>query len=637
MNYIKAAAVSPELRVADVAYNTKEILHIVHRRLSDDVRAVLFPELSLTGYTPADLFFTEDLLHASEEALRLIAEETKELDLILVVGLPLRHRNRLFNTAAVLHQGKVLGVVPKQHLPNYNEFYESRWFTAYDKSHGNEIHLKGFGTVPFGPLVFESDAFTFGVEICEDLFAAIPPSASLSLQGAEIVFNLSASNELVGKKEFRRSLVNMTSAKNIGAYVYASSGPNESTTDLVFSGHLLISEYGTLLKENKRFSFESDLLEAFIDVSRIRGERLKNTTFQREAYQASQEALRVRFSQEQKPIKNFDREIDPHPFVPKAESERIERAREILAIQSHGLIKRLKHIGLNKTVLGISGGLDSTLALLVIVKAYQVLNLPLKNIITVTMPGFGTTDRTYQNALSLCRELGTDLREISIVKASLQHFEDIGHDPSVHDATYENVQARERTQILMDIANKEGGIVIGTGDLSELALGWCTYNGDQMSMYSVNGSIPKTLVRYLVKYFYEVEFHGELSRILKDILETPVSPELLPKGDQDELLQKTEDLVGPYELHDFFLYHFMKYGAGVEKILFMAEHAFQEKYDKETIRKWLKVFIRRFHTQQFKRSAMPDGPKVGSISLSPRGDLRMPSDAAYGTFTKHLD
>lgn len=637
MNYIKAAAVSPELRVADVAYNTKEILKIVHHGLSEDVKIVLFPELCLTGYTPADLFFTEDLLNTSEKALTEITENTRDLDVILIVGLPLRHKNRLFNTGAVLHRGKVLGIVPKQHLPNYNEFYESRWFTAYDNSHGKEIDVRGFGRVPFGHLIFESTLFTFGVEVCEDLFAAIPPSAGLSLQGAEMIFNLSASNELVGKKEFRRNLVNLASARNIGAYVYASSGPNESTTDLVFSGHLLFSEYGTLLKENERFSFESDVLESFIDVDRIRGERLKNTTFQREAFPAEKEATRIRFSLENTPIRNFDRVIDPHPFVPKKESERIERAKEILSIQSHGLVKRLKHVGLKKTVLGISGGLDSTLALLVIVKAYQILGLPLQNIITVTMPGFGTTDRTYQNALSLCRELGTDLREISIVKASLQHFEDIGHDPSVHDATYENVQARERTQILMDIANKEGGLVIGTGDLSELALGWCTYNGDQMSMYSVNGSVPKTLVRYLVKYFYEVEFTGNLSAILKDILETPVSPELLPKGDHDELLQKTEDLVGPYELHDFFLYHFMKYGAGVEKILFMAEHAFRGIYDKETILKWLRVFVRRFHTQQFKRSAMPDGPKVGSISLSPRGDLRMPSDASFETFTNLLD
>lgn len=637
MNYMKTAMVSPELKVADVAYNTTEILHTIHHRISDEVKTVLFPELSITGYTPADLFFTEDLLNSSEDALFQIADQTKNLDLIIIVGLPLRHRNRLFNVGAVLHQGRLLGVVPKQHLPNYNEFYESRWFTAYDNSHGNEVFVKGFGHVPFGHLIFESSSYTFGIEICEDLFAAIPPSASLSLQGAEIIFNLSASNELVGKKEFRRNLVNLTSAKNIGAYVYASSGPNESTTDLVFSGHLLCSEYGTLLKENQRYSFETDVLEAFIDVNRIRGERLKNTTFQREAHQVSQEAIRIRFMQNEAPIKNFDRYIDPHPFVPQDESERILRAREILSIQSHGLIKRLKHVGMQKTVLGISGGLDSTLALLVIVKAYQKLNLPMNNIITVTMPGFGTTDRTYQNALALCRELGTDLREISITKASLQHFEDIGHDPAVHDATYENVQARERTQILMDIANKEGGIVIGTGDLSELALGWCTYNGDQMSMYSVNGSVPKTLVRYLVKYFYEVEFTGELSRILKDILETPVSPELLPKGENDELLQKTEDLVGPYELHDFFLYHFMKYGAGVEKILFMAEHAFKDIYDQETIKKWLKVFIRRFHTQQFKRSAMPDGPKVGSISLSPRGDLRMPSDASSAIFTKLLD
>lgn len=637
MDYIKVAAVSPKIKVADVTFNTEQILNVIKKEVSADVKTILFPELSLTGYTPADLFFTEDLLNASEKALLEVAECTKMTDTVIILGLPLRHRNRLYNAAAVLHKGLLLGIVPKLHLPNYNEFYESRWFASYDKSHGTEITIQGFGKVPFGHLIFESPGYTFGIEICEDLFAAIPPSASLSLQGAELIFNLSASNELVGKKEFRKNLVNMASAKNIGAYVYASSGPNESTTDLVFSGHLLISEYGTLLRENQRFSLENDVLECFLDLSRIRGERLKNTTFQREMHHPDMDAVRVPFSQEIGTIKNFDRYIDPHPFVPKKETERIERAREILTIQSHGLVKRFLHVGMKKAVIGISGGLDSTLALLVIVKAFKVLGFPMKNIITVTMPGFGTTDRTYQNALSLCRELGTDLREISIVKASLQHFEDIGHDPLVHDATYENVQARERTQILMDIANKESGLVVGTGDLSELALGWCTYNGDQMSMYSVNGSVPKTLVRYLVKYFYEVEFEGYLSDILKDILETPVSPELLPKGDNDELLQKTEDLVGPYELHDFFLYHFMRYGAGVEKILFMAEHAFSDVYDRETILKWLKVFVRRFHTQQFKRSAMPDGPKVGSISLSPRGDLRMPSDASFSSFIKLLE
>jgi len=639
MDYVKLAAVSPELRIADVAYNREEIIRLVREETSidEDLQGMVFPELALTAYTAGDLFFSKDLLDAAMKSLKIIAEETANIPCILILGLPLRHKGKLYNCAAVLLQGKLLGVVPKVHLPNYNEFYEARWFTSYEKSHGNRLFVEGFGEVPFGHLIFESAFFRFGVEICEDLFAALPPSTSLSIQGAEIVFNLSASNELVGKYQYRKNLVNMASAKNIGAYVYASAGPLESTTDVVFSGHLMISEYGKMLKENQRFATSSEVIKAYVDLGRIQGERLRNTTFQKEQPLAAHEAELVSFKGVEGTVKSFDRILDPHPFVPSDPLVRKERAKEILAIQSHGLFKRLHHLNLKKTVIGISGGLDSTLALLVIVKTYQLMNLPLENIITITMPGFGTTDRTYQNALTLCRELGTDLREISIVEASFQHFKDIGHSKDVHDATYENVQARERTQILMDVANKEGAIVIGTGDLSELALGWCTYNGDQMSMYSVNGSIPKTLVRYLVKYFYEEEFQGPIAEVLEDILMTPVSPELLPKGDQDELLQKTEDLVGPYELHDFFLYHYMKYGASFQKILFMAVHAFQGHYEEAVIKKWLKVFIRRFYSQQFKRSAMPDGPKVGSISLSPRGDLRMPSDASFATFMNILD
>lgn len=639
MDYVKLAAVSPELRVADVAYNREEIIRLVREETTndEDLQGMVFPELALTAYTAGDLFFSKDLLDAAVSALKVIAEETANIPCLLILGLPLRHKGKLYNCAAVLFQGKLLGVVPKVHLPNYNEFYEARWFTSYEKSHGHRLFVEGFGEVPFGHLIFESAFFRFGVEICEDLFAALPPSTSLSIQGAEIIFNLSASNELVGKYQYRKNLVNMASAKNIGAYVYASAGPLESTTDVVFSGHLMISEYGKMLKENQRFATSSEVIKAYVDLGRIQGERLRNTTFQKEQPLAAHEAELVSFKGVEGTVKSFDRILDPHPFVPSDPLVRKERAKEILAIQSHGLFKRLHHLNLKKTVIGISGGLDSTLALLVIVKTYQLMNLPLENIITITMPGFGTTDRTYQNALTLCRELGTDLREISIVEASLQHFKDIGHSKDVHDATYENVQARERTQILMDVANKEGGIVIGTGDLSELALGWCTYNGDQMSMYSVNGSIPKTLVRYLVKYFYEEEFQGPIAEVLEDILMTPVSPELLPKGDQDELLQKTEDLVGPYELHDFFLYHYMKYGASFQKILFMAVHAFQGHYEEAVIKKWLKVFIKRFYSQQFKRSAMPDGPKVGSISLSPRGDLRMPSDASFATFMNILD
>ncbi|NLB19830.1 MAG: NAD(+) synthase [Clostridium sp.] len=637
MNYLNVASFSPTLKVADVTFNTKEIIRLSQEMAKENVKISVFPELSLTSYSGADLFFTKDLLNEAQNALSRILDETKTLDMVILVGLPHAHEGRLFNVAAVLFKGKILGMVPKQNLPDYNEFYESRWFTAYQKSHGEITEFKDQVRIPFGNLLFKTKEYTFGVEICEDLFATVSPSSSLSLQGAEIIFNLSASNELVGKSDYRKNLVNVASAKNLGAYVYSSAGVGESTTDLVFSGHLLISEYGYILAENHRFSMKSDWIHSYIDLSRIKGERLKNSTFRNESVNEIYKAQVVSFSHENYNLSLFDREISPHPFVPKDLTKRKERAREILKIQSHGLAKRIHHIGIEKTVIGISGGLDSTLALLVIVKTYEILGLSLNNIITVTMPGFGTTDRTYENALILCKELGTDLREIHIKEAALLHFKDIGHDPNIHDATYENVQARERTQILMDIANKENGIVVGTGDLSELALGWCTYNGDQMSMYGVNSSVPKTLVRYLIQYLYEEEFSGDLSNALKDILETPISPELLPKGEDNELVQLTEESIGPYELHDFFLYYIMKYGESFPKILFMANQAFKGQYSEETIKKWLKVFIRRFFTQQFKRSAMPDGPKVGSIALSPRGDLRMASDASFRNFIESLD
>ncbi len=637
MDYLNVASLSPTLKVADVKFNTNEIIRLCQNLAKIHTKIAVFPELSLTSYSAQDLFLSNDLLENAEYHLLRILEETELLDMVILVGVPHRHEGRLFNVAAVLFKGKILGMVPKQNLPDYNEFYESRWFTAYNRSYGNFTHLKTIEQIPFGNIIFKTAEYSFGVEICEDLFAPVSPSSNLSLQGAEIIFNLSASNELVGKREYRKNLVTMASAKNLGAYVYSSSGVGESTTDLVFSGHLLISEYGNLLAENKRFSMDSDWITAYIDLSRIKGERLRNTTFRNQHVNSVDKAQFVYFQHDHYDLSLFNREIYPHPFVPEDNNQRKERAEEILKIQSHGLAKRLNHIHGDKTVIGISGGLDSTLALLVIVKTYDILRIPLKNIITITMPGFGTTGRTYENALTLCRELGTDLREINIMDAALLHFKDIGHDPKVHDNTYENVQARERTQILMDVANKEGAIVVGTGDLSELALGWCTYNGDQMSMYGVNSSIPKTLVRYLIQYFYEEEFTGDLSRALKDILETPVSPELLPTGDQDELLQLTEDVIGPYELHDFFLYYFMKYGESFSKILFMATHAFKGEYSKDAIKKWLLVFIRRFFTQQFKRSAMPDGPKVGSIALSPRGDLRMPSDAEFGNFIESLD
>lgn len=631
MDFIKVSALSPKLKVADVEYNKDEILLLMENLRKDKVKIALFPELSITGYSSGDIFFSTDLLLAAEDALLEITQMTKGMDMVVILGLPLRNTDRLYNVAAVLFEGEILGIVPKRNIPNYTEFYEARWFTPYTKSQGNRIDVRDKKAIPFGDQVFKTDNYSFGVEICEDLFAPISPSTNLSLEGALMIFNLSASNELVGKSGYRKDLVRISSAKNMGAYIYASSGVNESTTDLVFGGHLIIAEYGTLLKENERFSLLSDSISSYIDIGRLRGERLRNSTFRNQGVKAEDKPEVVQFCQKEFSLEGFDRYIEAHPFVPADLLERKARAREILSIQSHGVIKRLRHINMKKTVLGISGGLDSTLALLVLAKAYKTMGLPLSDIITITMPGFGTTDRTYENALELCKELGTDLREINIMETTLRHFEDIGHDKAVHDATYENSQARERTQILMDIANKENGIVIGTGDLSELALGWCTYNGDQMSMYGVNGSVPKTLVRYLVRYFFEEEFTGRIAVVLRDILDTPVSPELLPTGENNEMVQMTEEIIGPYELHDFFLYHYMKYGASYKKILFMAEIAFKGTYGKEEIKRWLKVFIRRFYTQQFKRSAMPDGPKVGSISLSPRGDLRMPSDASFMT------
>ena len=487
--------------------------------------------------------------------------------------------------------------------------------------------------IPFGTnLIFCAGDYKFGIEICEDLWVTIPPSSYLSLLGANIIGNLSASNELVSKKDYRVSLVSNQSARCMSSYIYSSAGVHESTTDLLFSGHLIISENGSILKENNRFQRENDVITSCIDVFKLNSERLKNLSYRASSQIVPFKAQYINFNFNSTKITNFDRYIDKHPFVPSNDHEREERCKEIFNIQASALAKRLEHTNLKKAVIGISGGLDSTLALLVVVKTFKLLGIDNKNIITITMPGFGTTDRTYNNALTLCNELGTDLREINIVDAALQHFKDIGHDKDIHDVTYENVQARERTQILMDLANKEGGLLIGTGDLSELALGWCTYNGDHMSMYSVNPSIPKTLVRYLVKYVAEKESNQEVSHTLLDILDTPVSPELLPKGEKGDIVQKTEDIVGPYELHDFFLYHFIKHGSSKERILLLAETAFKADYSKEEIEKWLDKFIYRFFTQQFKRSALPDGPKVGSISLSPRGDWRMPSDASFNSF-----
>lgn len=633
MDFIKVGSACPKTRVSDVLYNVENICSCIKESYEQEVKFIVFPELSITSYTCGDLFLTSSLLIKAIDGLKTICQESSNKDMLIAVGCPLVHNNVLYNCACIIFDGKILGIVPKSYIPNYSEFYEKRWFTEAAMLVDEKINLSFQENIPFGTnLIFCAGDYKFGIEICEDLWVTIPPSSYLSLLGANIIGNLSASNELVSKKDYRNSLVSNQSARCMSSYIYSSAGVHESTTDLLFSGHLIISENGSILKENNRFQRENEVITSCIDVFKLNSERLKNLSYRASSQMVPFKAQYINFNFNSTKITNFDRYVDKHPFVPSNEHEREERCKEIFNIQASALAKRLEHTNLKKAVIGISGGLDSTLALLVVVKTFKLLGIDNKNIITITMPGFGTTDRTYNNALTLCNELGTDLREINIVDAALQHFKDIGHDKDIHDVTYENVQARERTQILMDLANKEGGLLIGTGDLSELALGWCTYNGDHMSMYSVNPSIPKTLVRYLVKYVAEKESNQEVSHTLLDILDTPVSPELLPKGEKGDIVQKTEDIVGPYELHDFFLYHFIKHGSSKERILLLAQTAFKDDYSKEEIEKWLDKFIYRFFTQQFKRSALPDGPKVGSISLSPRGDWRMPSDASFNSF-----
>ena len=629
MDFIKVAAACPVTRVGDTDFNKKEILSCIKEANMVNTKVIVFPELCISSYTCGDLFLNNTLLTNSLNAVEYILKETKDIDMLITIGAPLIYHDALYNCGYVLYKGKILGIVPKSYIPNYSEFYEKRWFTEGLNITSKTVDFSFQKNVPFGVnLLFSCDNFTFGVEICEDLWVTIPPSSYLALMGANIIGNLSASNELVSKADYRRALIKNQSARSICGYIYSSAGVYESSTDLLFSGHLLITENGTTLCENERFQRENEVIYSIIDLFRLKSERLKNLSFRDSSKVLYKEPEIINFSFDDTTILNFDRYIDKHPFVPSNKALRNERCKEIFNIQSSALAKRFEHTKSQKAVVGISGGLDSTLALLVIVKTFKLLNLPMKNIITITMPGFGTTDRTYNNAVTLCKELGCDFREVNIVKAALQHFEDIGHDAKIHDVTYENVQARERTQVLMDVANKEGGLLIGTGDLSELALGWCTYNGDHMSMYSVNPSIPKTLVRYLVKYVAENESTPIASKTLLDILDTPVSPELLPKDAEGNIAQKTEDIVGPYELHDFFFYHFIKHGSSKDRLFFLAKEAFKDDYSEEEIKKWLHKFVWRFFTQQFKRSALPDGPKVGSISLSPRGDWRMPSDAA---------
>ena len=625
--YVRVAASVPELKVANVEFNTKEVIKEIKALDKEGVQIVTFPELCLTGYTCADLFSQDILITKSKEAIKAVIDSTKLLDIISIIGAPIVCDNQLFNCGVVINKGEILGVVPKTYIPNYGEFYEKRWFSTSNTLTSKTINLFG-KEVPIGiDLVFRDindSKFTFGIEICEDLWSPKAPSVEAALNGATMIFNLSASNEVIGKAQYRRNLINMQSAKNVCAYIYSSSGVNESSTDLVFSGYAGISENGSMLVENERFNFKTNHIISDVDIQRLMNNRIKDISFMGIGAINSYRVINIDLKDNNNDLKRI---YDAYPFVPSNEDKRAERCSEIINIQACGLAKRIKYTGMKKCVIGISGGLDSTLAFLVIIEAYRKLGISFDNLIGVTMPGFGTTGRTYNNALTLMKNYGVTMREVSIKEASLQHFKDIGLEETDRSVTYENTQARERTQILMDIANKEGGLVIGTGDLSELALGWCTYNGDHMSMYAVNTSIPKTLVRYLVKYFADIEQNEECKKTILDILDTPISPELLPPSKDGKIEQQTESVVGPYILHDFFLYHFMRYGASPDKIKYIASKTFDGMYDEEIIDKWLKFFIKRFFNQQFKRSCLPDGPKVGTISVSPRGDLRMPSDA----------
>ena len=639
--FVNVAAAVPVVKVADVDYNVQQVEGLIAQAEGRKVEVIVFPELCITGYSCQDLFKEQLLLDRAEQGIMMLLDFTRKLDVISIIGAPVIINGLLYNCAVVLQGGTILGIVPKTYLPNYAEFYEKRWFASAQDLNPTDIYFAGSSIhVSAEPQVFvTSDGVKFGVEICEDVWAPIPPSNNLAVAGADIIFNLSASNELIGKHHYLKSLLAQQSARTMSGYVYASSGFGESTQDVVYGGNAMIFENGKLLVEGSRFSFQPQIQMTQIDVEKLRVERRQNTTFINAQRGAQSREIQARLISPQDFV--LLRDIDPHPFIPKEENMQAS-CEEILNIQVAGLAKRLYHINGTKAVIGISGGLDSTLALLVTVKAFDKLDLDRKGIIGITMPGFGTTDRTHNNAVKLMETLGVTIREINIAKAVTQHFEDIGQNPNVHDVTYENSQARERTQILMDVANKENAIVVGTGDLSELALGWATYNGDHMSMYGVNAGVPKTLIRYLVSYVA-----GEMATdTLLDIIDTPISPELIPADEQGNIKQKTEDLVGPYELHDFFIYYFLRYGFSPKKIFFLAQRAFctpspakdkVEFYDEETVKKWLKTFCRRFFTQQFKRSCLPDGPKVGSVSLSPRGDWRMPSDASYALWMKECE
>lgn len=631
MNYgfFRAAAATLELKVANPSFNKEKIKEAIDEALKNGAKLLVTPELSVTGYTCADLFFNNALLDSAESALSDIVSYTASKNIAVLVGMPVRFYNSLYNCAVLINNGRIDGVVPKQHIANYNEFYEKRWFASgaqFDKC--QTVNLCGFET-KIGSQLFElSDGVVLGVELCEDLWVPSPPSSQLSCCGANIIANLSASDEYVSKAEYRKQLVLNQSARCICSYIYAGASVLESTTDLVFSGALLAAENGALLSEGERFVRSSNIIYADIDIEKLNALRMGNMSFENAPF-GSVEMVKSPVLNEDNDLKY--RFVDPNPFVPADDEKRRERCREIFSIQASGLAKRIEHVGSSGVVVGISGGLDSTLALLVCAEAMRITGGKNSDIMGITMPGFGTTDRTYNNAIELMKRLGVTIKEISIKDACVQHFKDIEHDPDNRDITYENTQARERTQVLFDMANKHGKLLVGTGDLSELAMGWCTYNGDHMSMYGVNASVPKTLVRYLVEYVMTVSDEKTAS-VLEDILDTPVSPELLPPDENGNIAQKTEDNIGPYELHDFFLYNFVRFGFKKDKLIALAVKAFNGKYDKETVEKWANLFMKRFFISQFKRSCIPDSPKVGSVSLSPRGDWRMPSDASFTDF-----
>ena len=641
-HFLRVATAVPTVKVSDIDYNLAQHLDLIRKAASEGVQLLVFPELSITGYTCADLFRQPTLLEGTRQALDLLCEATRDLSAMIVVGAPVAWRNHVYNCAVVLQYGEIRAYVPKVFLPNYNEFYEARWFDS-----GASVPADTYlDDIPFGAgQLFSLNGAIVGIEICEDLWVPVPPSSIMALRGAQVIVNLSASDEVLGKHAYLRRMIEAHSGRLVAAYVYAACGFGESSTDLVFAGKGIIAENGGICGESERFLMENQLLVRDLDIEKLQTLRRDQTTYTELPLSLDADGVsRGKYiTNELEPADEpdwedkFYRHVVPTPFVPSDETEMSERCNEIFNIQVSGLVTRLRHINCQTAVIGISGGLDSTLALLVTIRAFDKLGWDRKRIVGITMPGFGTTKRTHNNSLGLMESLGITLREISIVPSVTQHFADLGIDANVHDVTYENCQARERTQILMDAANQTNGIVIGTGDLSELALGWCTYNGDHMSMYAVNVSIPKTLVKYLVRWVAMTSVDERSRDILLDIFDTPISPELTPPDAEGKIAQKTEDLVGPYELHDFFLYHFFRFGASPSKIYFLARKAFDGKYDNETILKWLRTFFHRFFQQQFKRSCLPDGPKVGTVSLSPRGDWRMPSDASWKTWNNELE